>query len=261
VGAAEGARTFQAGDAAYDRFMGRYSALLARVFADAVGIAPPQTAVDVGCGPGALTTELVRKLGAASVSAVDPTEPFVEACRRRHPGVDVHLGRAEELPFEDHRFDAALAQLVLHFVTDPIATAREMRRVTGPGGVVAACVWDVDGMTMLRVFREAVHATDPDAPAGTDPRAFGRQGEIADLFRSVGLEDVADGALEVDTTYGDFDEFWDPFLTGIGPAGEYVASLDPDRQATFREELRARVGSPAGSFTLTARAWYASARA
>ncbi len=258
MGVAEGARTFQAGGAAYDSFMGRYSGPLASLFADAAGITAPQTALDVGCGPGALTVELVRRLGPEAVTAVDPTEPFVEACRGRNPSVDVRLGRAEELPLENDRFDAALAQLVLHFVTDPVATARELRRVTRPGGVVGACVWDADGMTMLRVFREAVRATDPQAPAGTDPRAFGRQGEIADLFRSAGLEDVRDGVLDVETTYAGFDEFWNPFLTGIGPAGSYVASLDAGRRETFREALRERIGSPGGSFTLTARAWFAT---
>jgi SAM-dependent methyltransferase len=258
--AAEGARTFQAGDAAYDRFMGRYSAPLASAFADAAGIATPQQVVDVGCGPGALTAELVRRLGAQAVTAIDPTGPFVEACRRRNPGVDVQLGRAEELPFPDDRFDAALAQLVLHFVTDPPAAAREMRRVVRPGGTVAACVWDVDGMTMLRVFREAVRATDPGSPPDSDPRAFGREGEIADLFRSAGLEDVTGGALDVETTYADFDEFWQPFTLGIGPAGAYVVTLDADRQARVRDDMRARIGSPEGSFTLPARAWFATGR-
>jgi SAM-dependent methyltransferase len=259
--AAEGARTFQVGDAAYDRFMGRYSARLASAFADAAGIDAPQQVVDVGCGPGALTAELVRRLGAESVTAIDPTQPFVEACRRRNPDVDVHLGRAEELPFADDRFDAALAQLVLHFVTDPPEAAREMKRVVRPGGAVAACVWDVDGMTMLRVFREAVRAIDPEAPPATDPRAFGREGEIAELFRSVGLEDVTNGALDVETTYADFDEFWQPFTLGIGPAGAYVVSLDDDRRTRVRDEMQTRIGNPEDSFTLPARAWFATGRA
>jgi SAM-dependent methyltransferase len=259
--AAEGAQTFQAGGAAYDRFMGRYSEPLARAFADAAGITSPQQVVDIGCGPGALTAELVRRLGAEAVAAIDPTEPFVEACGRRNPGVEVHLGRAEELPFPDDRFDAALAQLVLHFVTDPPAAAREMRRVVRPGGVIGACVWDMEGMTMLRVFREAVRAIDLEAPAGSDPRAFGREGEIAELFRSAGLQDVTDGALEVETTYADFDEFWQPFTLGIGPAGAYVVTLDTVRQARLRDEMHERIGSSEGSFTLPARAWSATARA
>ncbi len=256
--AAEGAKDFQVTDEAYDRFMGRYSARLAGVLADAAQIEAGQNALDVGCGPGALTAELVRRLGAASVAAVDPSESFVEACARRNPGVDVTLGRAEELPFPDGSFDAALAQLVLHFVSDPSATARELRRVVRPGGIVAASVWDIDGMSMLRLFREAVRATNPAAAEGTDPRAFGRDGEIAALFDAAGLDQIGAGALDVEVDYEDFDDFWTPFLSGTGPAGAYTASLDAMGQARLREELRARLGSPDGSFTLQARAWYAT---
>jgi SAM-dependent methyltransferase len=258
--AAEGAKDFQIGDEAYDRFMGRYSARLAGALADAAHIESGQHALDVGCGPGALTAELVRRLGAASVSAVDPSESFVEACRRRNPGVDVSLGRAEELPFPDSRFDAALAQLVLHFVSDPSATASELRRVVRPGGLVGACVWDVDGMRMLRLFREAVRATDPAAREGTDPRAFGREGEITELFTSVGFGEIVSGALDVEVVYEDFDDFWTPFLSGAGPAGAYTAALDAAGQARLREELRTRLDSPEGPFALPARAWYATGR-
>jgi SAM-dependent methyltransferase len=260
VTGAEGASSFQVSGEVYDRFMGRYSAPLAVELADAAGVDAGQQVLDVGCGPGALTAELRRRLGADRVTAVDPSEPFVEACRQRNPGVDVRLGRAEELPFADAAFDTALACLVLHFVTDPTATAHELHRVVRPGGTVAACVWDVEGMTMLRVFGEAARATDPDAPPGSYPRAFGRKGEIADLFRSVGLEDIADGALDVETTYADYDEFWQPFTFGTGPAGAYVVSLDADRQKRLREEMRTRLGHPAGPFTLPARAWYATGR-
>src|SRR2546430_1552171 len=129
-----GASTFQVPGESYDRFMGRYSAPLAVAFADGAGIEPRQTALDVGCGPGALTAELVRRVGPESVAAIDPSEPFVEACRRRYPEVDVRLGQAEKLPYPDGRFDAALAQLVLHFVSDPDAAACEMRRVVREGG-------------------------------------------------------------------------------------------------------------------------------
>src|SRR5437868_980480 len=127
---------------AYDRFMGRYSVPLASTFADFAGVAEGQRVLDVGCGPGALTRELVRRVGAGAVAAVDPSEPFVEECARRNPGVDVRLAKAEQLPFSDGVFDAALAQLVLHFVSDPAAAANELRRVLRPGGRAAACVWD-----------------------------------------------------------------------------------------------------------------------
>ncbi len=127
---------------AYDRFMGRYSQLLSPQMADLAGVRPGQRVLDVGCGPGALTAELVTRLGPEGVGAVDPSEPFVAAARARHPGVDVSQASAEELPFADGSFDAALAQLVVHFMKDPVAGLAEMARVTRPGGVVAACVWD-----------------------------------------------------------------------------------------------------------------------
>ena len=162
----EGARTFQTSGSAYDRFMGRYSMPLAELFADAAGVEPGQTVLDVGCGPGALTRVLVERLGTDAVAACDPSPPFVEECTARLPGVDVRAGRAEQIPFDDARFDAALAQLVLHFVSDPSAAAAEMRRTVRAGGVVGACVWDfADGMQMLRHFWDAAVALDASAPS------------------------------------------------------------------------------------------------
>jgi SAM-dependent methyltransferase len=261
VASAEGAATFLVAGEAYDRFMGRYSAPLAVAFADAAGVDAGQTVLDVGCGPGALTSELVRRVGASNVFAVDPSQPFVDACRGRNPGVDVRLARAEELPYLDGRFDAALAQLVLHFADDPEASALEMRRVCRPGGLVGACVWDfAGGMTMLRSFWAAARAIIP-ATAGEETWRFGREGEIADLFAAAGLEDVTEGALEVEAGYSDFDDLWTPFLGGVGPSGAFCVSLPSEQQALVREELRARVGSPVGPFTLPARAWYATGRA
>lgn len=245
----------------YDRFMGRYSMRLAHAFAEAAGIGAELTALDVGCGPGALTGELVRRLGAARVAAVDPSPQFVDACRERHPGVEVEHGRAEHLPFADGRFDAVLAQLVLHFVDDPDASAREMARVVRSGGTVAACVWDFGGgMRMLQLFWDAVLALDPSAPDEHRTRPFGREGEIAELLERTGLADVRAGALDIDAWYEGFDDFWQPFLSSTGPAGAYTASLDDQRRSRLREELRARLDSPDGPFALPARAWYATGR-
>jgi ubiquinone/menaquinone biosynthesis C-methylase UbiE len=256
-----GTSAFQVSGEAYDRFMGRYSAPLAIELANAAEVEPGQSALDVGCGPGALTAELVSRLGPSNVAAVDPSEPFVEACRHRHPGVDVRLGRAEELPYRDKQFDAALAQLVLHFVRDPEATAHEMRRVVRPRGIVAACVWDFhEGMKMLRLFWDAATALDQSAPDEARTLRFGRDGEIADLFAGVGLADVRSGALDVEVAYASFDDFWTPFLGAAGPAGSYLALVDSKRQERLREELRARLDSPNGPFRLAARAWYAAGR-
>ena len=256
-----GANTFRVSGEVYDRFMGRYSSQLALPFADAAGVEAGQTALDVGSGPGALTAELVRRLGADRVAAVDPAPQFVEAVRQRLPGVEALVGTAEELPFPAGRFDAALAQLVLHFVSDAEATAGEMKRVVRPGGVVAACVWDFGGgMRMLRLFWDAALALDPDAPDEERTRPFGRDGEIADLFARAGLEDVSRGSLVVEGSYADFDDLWTPFLSTTGPAGAYIASLDSERRERLREDLRARAGSPEGPFTLAASAWCATGR-
>ncbi|WP_237740739.1 class I SAM-dependent methyltransferase [Crystallibacter crystallopoietes] len=155
---------FEVAADAYNRFMGRFSEPLAALFIDAAGVRTGQRALDVGCGPGALTARLVERLGASAVWAIDPSASFVEALRARLHGVDVRSGVAEELPYPDDAFDCALAQLVVHFMTDPVAGVRQMGRVTRPGGVVAACVWDHAGGTgPLSTFWRAVHDVDPEA--------------------------------------------------------------------------------------------------
>jgi SAM-dependent methyltransferase len=255
------AQLFQVAEGEYDRFMGRYSRALAPAFADVAGVSAGRHVLDVGCGPGALTAELVRRVGADRVSAVDPSEPFVEACARRNPGVRVMQGPAERIPFADASFNAVLAQLVLHFVSEPAAAVEEMRRVLKPGGVIAACVWDFSGgMEMLRAFWVSALTLDPAAPDEMGNRRFGRDGEIARLFESAELSSVVSGALEVEAAYEDFDDLWAGFLGGVGPAGVYCASLNEAARNALREELRSRLGSPSGRFSLPARAWYALGR-
>ena len=238
---------------AYDRFMGRYSALLAPQFAEFAGVDSGQRVVDVGCGPGALTSELVERVGASLVAAADPSEPFVAAARERHPGVDVRQAPAEELPFADGEFDAALAQLVVHFMADPVRGLEEMARVTRAGGVVAACVWDHAGeQTPLAPFWQAVHEVDPDA-SDESGLAGGREGHLGELFAAAGLRDVEETALPVRVEHATFEEWWEPFTLGVGPAGAYVAQLDSAAQAELSERCRRRL--PDAPFTLPARAW------
>jgi SAM-dependent methyltransferase len=235
--------------------MGRYSAQLSAGLADLADVRPGKRVLDVGCGPGALTAELVARVGADSVCAVDPSESFVAACRERNPGVDVRAAPAEAMPFEDRQFDAVLAQLVVHFMSDPVAGLREMRRVTGEGGVVAACVWDnVDGMGMLRPFWQAAMELDPSV-RDESHTAGSRPGDLERLMREAGLEDVQPAILEAAVTYPSFEDWWQPFLLGVGPAGAHAASLAPPRLAELRELCRSRL--PAGAFALPARAWAA----
>jgi ubiquinone/menaquinone biosynthesis C-methylase UbiE len=210
----------------YDRFMGRYAPSLAVAFADVAGVAPGMRVVDVGCGPGGLTGELVARLGAANVAAIDPAAQFSEACRTRNPGADVRVGVAERLPWSDGEFDASLSSLVLGFMQDPDRGVQEMARVTRPGGTVAACMWDIaeGGMTMLRVFWGAVRT-------------------------------IAPGALVARADYADFDDFWEPFTFAIGPSGQFLHSLPAEQQQTVRELCRHELSD--GPFSLDARAWYA----
>jgi SAM-dependent methyltransferase len=240
---------------AYDRFMGRYSVLLAPRFADFAGVAAGQRVVDVGCGPGALTAELVSRLGPAGVAAVDPSEPFVAAARERHPGVTVQRAAAERLPFGDQEFDAALAQLVVHFMADPVVGLREMARVTRADGVVAACVWDYGGGgSPIAVFWKAARELDPEVE--DESRLAGaREGHLAELFEAAGLREVEESGLSVDVEHPSFEDWWEPFTLGVGPAGAYAAGLDADRQARLRERCRELL--PKGPFVLSARAWAA----
>jgi SAM-dependent methyltransferase len=247
--------SFAVGADAYDRFMGRYSVPLAPLLADFAAVGAGQRVLDVGCGPGALTTELVGRLGPAAVSAVDPSEPFVAAARARHPGVDVQRAAAEQLPFADDEFDAALAQLVVHFMADPVAGIREMARVTREHGVVAACVWDHAGDAgPLSLFWEAARRLDPDVE--DESRLAGaREGDLGRLFEAAGLDDIEETALSLSLEHPSFEEWWEPFTLGVGPAGGYAAGLDEQRQAQLRELCRELL--PAAPFVLTVRAWAA----
>jgi SAM-dependent methyltransferase len=251
--------TFAVPADAYDRFMGRYSARLAPQLADLAGVEGGQRAVDVGCGPGALTTELVARLGAGRVAAADPSEPFVDAARDRHPGVDVALAPAEDLPFDDDAFDAALAQLVVPFMQDAHAGLTQMRRVTRPGGVVAACAWDHGGgQSPLAPLWRAVRDLHPAEPTES-VQAGTREGHLAELLGAAGCSDVEATALDVRVAHATFDEWWEPFTLGVGPAGAFVAKLDADGVHELRERCRELLGD--GPVVIPARAWAARAHA
>jgi SAM-dependent methyltransferase len=242
---------------AYLRFMGQYSEPLAAQFADLAGIRPGLRLLDVGCGPGALTAELVRRSGA--VCAVEPSASFAAAVRERLPGVDVRQSSAEELPFPDDAFDGALAQLVVHFMADPVQGLREMGRVTRPGGVVAACVWDhAGGRGPLTAFWSAARELDPAADDESD-LAGAREGHLAGLFAQAGLGRAQAATLTVRIRHASFEHWWERFTLGVGPAGAYVGSLTPDRRAELRERCRRLL--PAGPVEISATAWAVTCRA
>jgi SAM-dependent methyltransferase len=248
---------------AYVRYMGRWSRLLAPDMVKFARLVDPEAVLDVGTGTGILASAVAAAHPDAVVTGIDPSAMFVETASHRSgsPRLRFQVGDAQALEFRDASFDATLSLLALNFIPDPRKALGEMIRVTRVGGVVAAAVWDyVEGMEMLRVFWGEAVALDP-AVASRDERhmALCRRGELAALWREAGLTDVDDQPLTIDLVFESFDDYWLPFLDGVGPAGAYAASLaDPARDA-LRARLVARVsrGREDQGFTLRARAWTA----
>ncbi len=236
---------------AYDRYVGRYSRLIAPRFLDFAGVAAGPV-IDVGCGPGNLTAVLAERFGAPNVAAVDPSEPFVAACRERVPGADARRAPGEALPFGDRTFQAALSQLVLTFVSDPPRVAAEMSRVVRRGGTVAACTFESHGFELVRAFWEAARRVDPGAPDDAH-LPLRRMPELLGLWERAGFGEVAAEVIEVAAGYADFDDLWAPFAFGIGPAGGWLAAQPVDRRSAVRDACFEILGRPARPFSLPAR--------
>lgn len=237
----------------YDRFMGRYSRQLAAPFADFAGVSAGMSVVDVGAGTGALTAELVGRLG-NRVAVAEPSPAFVETLRERFPGLDVREAAAERLPWPDAAFDAALSQLVVTFLADPHAGMAEQRRVVRPGGVVAAAMWERDGIEVLRVIRDVQARVGSRTPSDDGPgRDYRTVDELVALLGETGLHDVAAETIDVESAYASFDELWEDALDSPGPNARAVAELTAEQRAKARAIAAEALGSPAGAFTLGAR--------
>ena len=240
---------FRVGGDAYDDFMGRYSVRLAPLFADFAGVEAGRRALDVGAGTGALTAELLTR--GVAVAAVDPSPDFVTVLRERFPNLEVEEAPAESLPFGAGVFDVALAQLVVAFVTDASAAVAEMARVARR---VAVCMWGVAEVDMFAAIDRAASAIG--SSRASEPRRFRTAREIHDLLAP--LSEVESAELDVTAGYRDFEEFWQAMSRGVGPAGQWVASLDSEQQERAHAELFRELGSPSGEFELNARAFAAA---
>jgi SAM-dependent methyltransferase len=187
------------------------------------------------------------------VCAVDPSESFIEVVRGRYPGLDVRRAFAEDLPYPDDRFDVVLAQLVVHFMRDPVGGVREMARVARPGGTVGTTVWDhAGGAGPLAVFWDAVRAMDPQAPDESHLPGV-REGHLEELFEQAGLGRTRSTSLTVLVEHSSFEEWWDPFTLGVGPAGAYVATLTDEAREDLQGRCRALL--PDGAFATRATSW------
>jgi SAM-dependent methyltransferase len=242
---------------AYDRHIGRYGRALGRQLIAAADLHQGDRALDVGCGTGMLTGELVSLLGVDHVAAVEPSPAFFAAVRERFPTLDVHQTGGESLPFSNASFDASLAQLVVNFMSDAHAGVFEMKRVTRLGGAVVAAVWDYSGgMTLLRRFWDAAAATT----GGSNPQdelnmRYGTPQSLEGLWAEVGLSNVSAGPVDVTASYESFEDLWYGFEQGVGPAGAYAVSLPAEQRVRLKDELRRILGAGDTPFELTARAW------
>lgn len=257
--------TWSAGDR-YEPYVGRWSRQVADRLLEWLGLPPELTWIDVGCGTGALTSRILARERPLAVVGVDPSAEFIAHARKRiaDARVSFQVGDAQALPVATDGFDVAAAALVLNFVPRPEVAMAEMVRAVKPGGTVAAYVWDYSGkMELMRFFWDAAVALDPAAEALDEGRRFPmcRPEPLASLFEGGGLSDVEVRALDIATTFSDFDDYWTPFLGGQGPAPGYAMSLSE----TDRDALRARIRSALpvradGSIELVARAWAARGR-
>ncbi len=242
---------------AYENYMGRWSRLFARRFADFVGVKDGERILDVGCGTGSLSFAVAASAPQSKIVGIDPSSAFVEYARSHtsDPRLSFDVGNALSLPYPDASFDKCLCLLVLQFLPDVGRAIEEMRRVLRHGGSAAACVWDKDVMEMHTVFWEPAAELEPGVKRGSGaPYTWG---QLAALWKQSGLTNVEEIALEMPLEFASFDDFWTPHLGGQGPSGSYLVSLPPEKQIALRERVRERVlgAGPDRPFTLRAKAW------
>lgn len=242
---------------AYEGFMGRWSVRLAPLFAEFAKVGDGERLLDVGCGTGSLTRTLAGMTRRASIIGIDPVAPFVEYARGqvKDARVSFDVGDAQALPYPAASFDCALSCLVFHFIPDAPKAAGEMRRVTRPGGTVAACTWEARALEMSALFWDVAVELDPAAEAKRR-RPLTEAGQLAALWQSAGFREVEERPLEITTDFASFEDYWRPQERGVGPTGAHLNTLDPEQRAALRSRLEVRLrahGAP-GPFTLRAKA-------
>jgi SAM-dependent methyltransferase len=251
--------TWQQGDP-YERYVGRWSRRVAPAFVRWLSVPPNRRWLDVGCGTGALCAAIVEHGSPASVTGVEPSEGFLDTAKKMLEGrCAFYSGNATDIPLQDASVDAVVSGLVLNFVNDQPAALKEMIRVTVDGGTVGAYVWDYAGkMELMRYFWDAAISLEPEARRLDEGARFPlcRPEALADLFTRAGLKKIEVTAIDIPTPFTSFEDYWQPFLGGQGPAPAYGMSLDEADRARLREAIEERLPiQPDGSISLMARAW------
>jgi len=247
---------------AYERFMGRWSRLVAPLLVHFTGIPDAGEVLDVGSGTGSLAFSIAKLKVHSHVFGIDPSKEYVEYANSQNSfpdRVSFQIGDAQQLRFPDATFQTSVSLLVFNFIPDTKKALSEIRRVTKAGGLISAAVWDYgEGMRMLRVFWDA--AASVDAAAGKHDEKhmpLCRAGELAQLWKQSGLEHVHEQPLDITMRFESFADYWDPFLLGQGPAGAYVQSINSDHRRSLRSAVNRQLSTKTSDepFALTARAW------
>jgi SAM-dependent methyltransferase len=243
----------------YEAMMGRWSARLAPLFASFAEVQDSGRVLDVGCGTGALVRTVANMTRRCHIVGIDPAQSFIDYARTQFadPRITFRRGDALDLAYPSASFDQTLSLLVLMFIPDPAKAANEMRRVTRPGGSLAACTWDRDGLEMTSLFWEEAARLDPEAEARSQrPKHSNQEGQLGALWHAAGLQSVEETVLVMQMDFSSFDDYWQPHLKGIAPQGAYVASLSAEHREALRDGLRRRLlaDRPDAPFSLRAKA-------
>ena len=247
--------------AEYERFMGRWSRLLAPAYIAFAGVKNGDRVLDVGTGTGSLASALETTMTSSEIVGIDPSDGFINYAKKNAKSGRAHfeVGDAQALRFQDASFDQTMALLVMNFIPDHNKAIGEMRRVTRPQGVVSACVWDYnEGMQMLRFFWDEAVAFDPAIePKDERHMKLSREGQLGELWKRAGLVNIQEKPLSIDQAYQSFDDYWGSFLRGAGPGGAYVVSLSNESRQQLETRMRKRLlgNREDGPFVLKARAW------
>ena len=245
----------------YEKFMGRWSEIIARKFLGWLDVPPNRNWLDIGCGTGSLTKLILETSRPNGVISIDLSPEFIFHAQKliTNPIAKFQVGLAQALELKSNSVDAVVSGIMLNFVPQPETAVAEMIRVTKPGGTVGIFLWDyAKGMEMLRYFWDAATELFSSAKEHDEGIKFPlcHAGGLESLVKESGLKKVESTPIEATTLLHNFDDYWKPFLGNVGPAPVYNMSLDEEDRQMLKNKLRKNLPiEEDGSISLMARAW------